>query len=487
MAHALRPSPPVRAGALRFHGDQSHLPEGVVVLRSRLSHPAPRLRYHRLRGRPIFIYRIRRKTVESMKITDGSSDIATHLRTVHFTLTVSCAVLFISTKLFSETPATLAFEQFQHISVIVSQWTGLWHKFAAEQISWMRNNNAPHWKEPSPSHVFIRFDDADRSRFAAGKFYWEFDDIPQIQMIESSVKPDGTPQDILIASGTEFENMAVPVKPPTSIADFERFWDHSGVRVRVVRLSPDASIQSRNGNVQRKRWQPNRPTDILTGMGFRLSLRRSEDCPIKQPKDWAFCSLQSEDPRREMQVAIPADIDDYGVPILPSVWFAKEVGLSLPGTAFAQAFPELHQITVDYADLPLTKSESILRGERQRSEERVELVGLRIPFAALTMWGPLVILLVQVYLCLHLNALRSASTNRSTPSNVAWIGLYTDVFSRILCIVTLVLPAFVLFIITAHIAYTIVAFVLTATSVALLALIWRAQVLPQLAPAESNE
>jgi hypothetical protein len=408
---------------------------------------------------------------------DEPSDIATHLRTVHFTLVVACAVLFISTKLATETPASLAFEQFHQMQSIVSRWGDLWRKFTAEQLSWFKNN-ASDRKTPSPTVVWIPFDYAHRSKFPAGRTMWRFD-VEKTEVIGDADRSDGLPKDLFVA-GTEHDDLLVVAKPPGSITEFEQFWNQSFVKLRVFRLAPDVLLRDINGRVSRKPWQQSKPSDAETQYGFHLSLKRANDCPIKQPKDWVFCD-QTADPAWPVTAAIPTDIDSHPIATSPDVWMAKELGLPLRGAKFAQDFPDLRQVTMAYADLPLDKSADILEGERQRGGERVELVGLRLPSSALTTWGPLVILIVQIYLWLHLRALRPRVSRYAGPlRRIAWIGLYKDKFSQLVSAITMLLPAIVLWILAKVAAYRVSAVVvalasvvLAVWSVVLLALIWR--------------
>ena len=300
---------------------------------------------------------------------------------------------------------------------------------------------------------------------------WRFDG-EKTELIGDTDKSDGQPKNVFV-TGTGCEDLRVVAKPPESIAKFEEFWNQSFLRFRVFRLAPEVLLRDINGRVWRRHWQERKPTDASTQYGFHLSLRHANDCPIKQPKDWVFCD-QTADPTWPVAAAISPDIDYHRIATSLDVWMAKELGLSLRGTKFVQDFPDLRQVTTAYADLPLDKSEEILAGERQRGGELVELVGLRLPSTALLTWGPVVLLTVQFYLCLHLNALWPHVSRYTGPlSRIAWIGLYRDLFSRALSVATLLLPVVVLWILAVRTAYTIVTGVLAIMSVVLLALIWR--------------
>src|SRR5262249_23724281 len=67
---------------------------------------------------------------------------------------------------------------------------------------------------------------------------------------------------------------------------------------------------------------------------------------------------------------------------------------------------------------------SRLRDMQPRSEEQVEIVGLKIPTDDLVLWGSGLLLAFQFYLWLHLSELSRRLQSNSVGSEVAWIGIY---------------------------------------------------------------
>jgi hypothetical protein len=90
--------------------------------------------------------------------------------------------------------------------------------------------------------------------------------------------------------------------------------------------------------------------------------------------------------------------------------------------------------------------EDVLTAERERSPERVELAGTKIPISEVARWGILLILVVQIYLLVHLSAVRVDTTDdRQALRSVAWMGIYDGGPARAATIVTaMLLPVAVL-------------------------------------------
>ena len=71
-----------------------------------------------------------------------------------------------------------------------------------------------------------------------------------------------------------------------------------------------------------------------------------------------------------------------------------------------------------------------------KQTEKIELLGLRFREKDLASWGAVIIFVIQLYFWLHLRVLHSRLTATDPGTKVAWIGLYSGVFARLICILT---------------------------------------------------
>lgn len=97
-------------------------------------------------------------------------------------------------------------------------------------------------------------------------------------------------------------------------------------------------------------------------------------------------------------------------------------------------------MTRDYQELTLEKARAILSAELARGGERIEFLGMSLPETLMATWGGIVILMLQLYFWLHLRALHGVGgASVELKNEVAWIGMYPDVFARGTTLVTVLL------------------------------------------------
>jgi hypothetical protein len=74
----------------------------------------------------------------------------------------------------------------------------------------------------------------------------------------------------------------------------------------------------------------------------------------------------------------------------------------------------------------------------------MEFLGLKIPESTISMWGVIIIVAVQCYFWLHLQAFWSRQTLNDLGLNLAWIGLYPGFGARCISLGSIsALPVFV--------------------------------------------
>ena len=155
---------------------------------------------------------------------------------------------------------------------------------------------------------------------------------------------------------------------------------------------------------------------------------------------------------------MPIDTHTFMVPVetkLRTLNVLKELSgvadTEAPLVPFSQAFPELHIVTKNYADIPLDKIRRILESEKRRQGKQFEALGVKVPSSLAAAWGSPIVLLIHAYFLLHLLAF--GTVNSSTPRNieVPWIGIYKQPLAALLVLASVcILPTATLLIVAAQ-------------------------------------
>lgn len=111
---------------------------------------------------------------------------------------------------------------------------------------------------------------------------------------------------------------------------------------------------------------------------------------------------------------------------------------------FDKVFPELVEVEKELGALPLEKLTDEVVKRASSAPEPVELLGMRFPIKAITQWGIVLLLTIQLYLWLHVHEMRGKIDLTDAPGlDVAWIGVYTSRISRLVFLISLLAPSFV--------------------------------------------
>jgi hypothetical protein len=103
---------------------------------------------------------------------------------------------------------------------------------------------------------------------------------------------------------------------------------------------------------------------------------------------------------------------------------------------FHQVFFELSTVPEDLKSLPLAEARSRIEALQPKSEQIIEVVGLKLPIVELMQWGTVLLVATQLYFWLHLRELVGRLALQSAPGNVAWIGIYGSRLARHATVVT---------------------------------------------------
>jgi hypothetical protein len=402
---------------------------------------------------------------------NDSSEIATHLRTVHFSLFLACILAALSVYGYSPTRVNSIQEQFQHIMKIKTNWMTWTKRFGTEQIKWLKDQGLT-WPDRVPGDIHIPSQELSREKLPQGDLGWTARPIySPIYLYLSVNTPSGSRHEILGAGwprddGTELipgVYDAVGNLRLDTLDDFRHFWNASDhVEAFVVKdVSENAYLVSKGEVKATLPWV----SSPKTRQGTQLKLGRM-DIGLMEGGDYCkdikellsrwrsrfnvlFCG-QAPPPANEppLQVLVlPASYKSQSVPVNLRVWLAEHFKFPAVGKKFEETFPELHDFTKMNPKMSLDDVSRLLQSElkRERSSEKIEFLGLKFPESDLATWGAVIIVVIQLYFWLHLRTLKQRITYSDASRRVAWIGLYPDAFARAVSLLTAcILPAAVI-------------------------------------------
>jgi hypothetical protein len=416
----------------------------------------------------------------------NSSEIITHLRTVHFFLVVACILVLISVLASPSSDVKTAHDQLQKVLSIRNNWNIWTRQFSEEQIDRLRQYH-PTWPNTAVSEFSIPLEESRRAgvpQGAAGMLprWWTITPLYSPVYLYFMVDiQDGRPQRHEILSHGYLKDYGLDIIPggleavgsPTmdTLDQFRRLWNSSNtIQAFIVTEFSKVMYIVANGHVRAElRWDI-KPKTVREGEG-PLYLERRGVRPTNKGKNcdpeierlfqsqWStqfntfFCAwIPYKEP--EEAFVLLANGRDYAVSANLPGWLAKPYDLSMAGRTFEEQFSVLHRVTKDdYQELELRKVERILGAELQRSGDRVEFLGLKFPERLISAWGLVIIVAIQLYFYLHLHTFRSRLTPKDPGLDLAWIGLYPDHFARVISLVSVsVLPLGV----TSYLAYLVI-------------------------------
>lgn len=123
--------------------------------------------------------------------------------------------------------------------------------------------------------------------------------------------------------------------------------------------------------------------------------------------------------------------------IKPGSWFSK-----IGNNEFEQTFDDLIQTRrrLKIEEDSLAKIEEVLSNEIKLRTESISAFGLKIPSALVTSWAALIVIGLQLYFLMHLR-FYCELLKRDYTYKVAWIGYYKDYISKsVVCITVLLMP-----------------------------------------------
>jgi hypothetical protein len=359
-----------------------------------------------------------------------STDLSSHLRTVHFALIVTCVTSVAALVGFPSNLAS-AKHELNAVQAIRSGWASWLDAFGVDQEDdWKRRGllvaDVPTWLyscQPDGKNWSvrllgspIRLTLAGRGQFAE-RWLADGDTSPSSKTIHlvHPEQPDGWPK---------------------TLADFRDFWEAAD----NLQVSTVKTVAFEGHNILNGVDVNHRSLSVAScpgsASGFELTLRREAVPPCTELVDRAmgsqvFCT------RGELAggaLAVPVTMAGGNVSTLRS-WLLRRFNIEAPGLGFSTDFPRLAEATTTYAGLPLNNVQLVLDHEIERSSERLQVMGVTLSVRFLGQTAVALVVLIQFYLLIHLQ--RFALFPEAADS--AWVGFYDHLTARLATVLTAVL------------------------------------------------
>lgn len=195
-----------------------------------------------------------------------SSEIALHLRTVHFSLVLICILVGFSLYRYSSSEPNVVHQQFESISRIKTNWM-IWTKqFGTEQIKWLKDQGLG-WPDKISGDIYIPSEELARENLPQRDNGWTARPSYSPIYLHLSVNlPSGSRHEILGSGwpredGTEFipgGYHAVGKERLDTVEEFRQFWNASNnVVAFIVKDISEVAYVVSNGEVKAVlRWIP---------------------------------------------------------------------------------------------------------------------------------------------------------------------------------------------------------------------------------------
>lgn len=409
-------------------------------------------------------------------------DYVKHLRTVHFALITISVILIVLSSSPSKTSVEIAREQNSQIRELMNKVEVSWlEDYSSDAVAKYQRNasssdGAPFGAPPSFPTVRIDPPDADTVEYTFQDPYkgpqnivlpftmeranWALISADLVQHQSQHNEPWTWPSD----------NFRIPpqlARKPTTLRDFRIYWDNLGVSDLHLEiphgLSTTAYIEFNGLSM----ITASRMTFSKTGghaycefgmsklddahhkiMTEQLGFQGTSDYyySVGRPRHPGRLEADQDnsDRHRAETLIVPADnftlqVEFDGQAALiahtPQEWHWKH-------GKFAQVFENLADITKTYETLPPDVIDDVLASEEARYGESFQALGIKFPAENTTLWGILIIFVIQIYLLVQSREFDLKHHREAAEADVAWVALYPSALARLLTFISLcVLPA----------------------------------------------
>jgi hypothetical protein len=413
----------------------------------------------------------------------GDSELAEHLRTVHFTLIVACVSLLLSG--FLELSETLrqSLEDIKSINAALDRWDPKWLNEYADRAVKSFEEPYPYFEDLVPSKMAMSGAFKGNYNVTLPTNSWF---VPPIVAPPGSIpSPSPAPpsaDNYRMLSELWAKQLAhtsdAPLPPrPTTLAAFKVYWDElSETKVVLIpnRLAPFLFATSEGwAEAERVSWEKPSVGQAVWDVSFdefSCDFMVRGILKEKLPADYqrypcAYRGEVKEPPpgtaRGNWRDSTRASMTkNMGLVLLPVeqlgrvpvdfqkglIEHAQAKGLAVNWRTgqFKESFRDLDQLTQNYQDISFTNIEKILESEAARSGERLEVLGIKLPVDALRTWGVVIVLAIQLYFFLHIREFGKRLSIDNEAWGVAWVALYPGILESLVFLLSALLLPIVL-------------------------------------------
>jgi len=381
--------------------------------------------------------------MEQRQINSGMvRDLAEHLRSVQFALLITCGAVAAALSL-SLQPQNVrdAIADAKRIAELTTddEWRTVWRRYALEETAiakvgrqdWpvSRLERCVHWQGNAYSATWsISTRDAGLVIFA-----------------------NHADDKVFLSLNPRTSSVNV-VSPPRSLGEFIDFWDDTGTTMDLRPLVPAARAAiSDSANKVTPPVDADGDYALIDCAGagtvneaFELdsgTLHRFESGRFERASQsnmaFTYEGTQLGGALQGDRVRIVVDAVSFDSQVLsPAAWLGRRYEPRWLAGRFENAFPALSSLSGNDRGMLLTELRDRVQTVARSSQQPLQLFGMSIPAQALTWWGPIVILSVQLYFLVHFRAL-SALAN-AAELVYPWIALYDDRLARLVFITSAV-------------------------------------------------
>lgn len=373
-----------------------------------------------------------------------SSDLAKHLRTIHFSLFVTCVGLITLTFLQSQNDIEKANQDIRRWREIQDRWNSDWFQNYAKKVV------NGHLKNDTESKIMTRYVEHHywTHRIALETRWTVFTSkLRPRQRPMMQTKP--APMFPIEKTPTFSKRDTLVLGEPQTLADVIVTWDDFSKPHYAYLLSSLADYAERlqpavyKGSLVTTTSQPIPVVNIIDSLSNMQKPGGGSWSYRLVPVDSSYY-LESAKTKHGIYFRIPANLSRVKLNAQAELRrMAKAESIWRLGK-FDYAFPELYTFTKNITSISLEDIEAVLNNERQRKGKALQLFGFSLPTLFVTRWGMFIILGIQFYFMLHLLTFSRIDTQNEQTWVIPWIALYTDRQSRL----TFLTTAFLLPVIT---------------------------------------
>jgi len=367
------------------------------------------------------------------------SELARHLRAVHFALLTLCMLALVSVTAGTDSAVHRARRQLRSIQTICGDWMKWSVQLLAQEWKSLRDNE-PELRgiteQMSPSRVFVNPADIPNLRRVTN-YGMELNFEPGILYLYVP-RRSGDPLVLSRYDAPKFIHYEPQRSSPQTLAAFREFWNdapealiHAGTKL------PDSVFVISGG-----KGPFEIPYKLQASPGNFYGIPLNYKQCTEKVREYFRSTLSSHKPGHGIDLlcgqydstttlVFRVQTIDYPTPTNLQTWLGQKFEFQTTGDDFAETFPELQEIAShDYDSLPIETVAKILDNEIRRGGEKIQFLGLGIPGNILSRWGVIALVLIQFYLWRHLHTLCVSLSNNVQRLYVPWIGLYSDLWSR---------------------------------------------------------